>query len=156
MAEGGPARGVARAVARPSWAEYFLSMADLAATRSTCPRRQVGAVLVRDQRVVATGYNGSLRGQPHCSEVGCLMVDGHCKRTVHAELNALLQCALHGAPSRGAALFTTSFPCLDCAKAMVQAGVTAVYYRDPYPGPHSRQVLTDAGVALERITPAVG
>lgn len=137
---------------RPSWEEYFLRMADLAATRSTCPRRAVGAVLVREHRVIATGYNGSLRGQPHCSEAGCLMVDGHCKRTVHAELNALLHCAVYAASSQGAALFTTSFPCLDCAKAMVQAGITAVYYRDPYPDPHSRQVLADAGVALKRVT----
>jgi len=131
-------------------------MADLAAQRSTCLRRRVGAVLVRDQRIVATGYNGSLRGQPHCTEAGCLMVDGHCKRTVHAELNALLQCALHGAPSRGAALFTTSFPCLDCAKAVVQAGVTAVYYRDPYPDPHTRRMLADSGVALRRLAAESG
>ena len=136
---------------RPGWDEYFLRMADLAASRSTCPRRQVGAVLVKDQRVIATGYNGSLRGQPHCSEAGCLMVAGHCKRTVHAEMNALLQCAFYGAPSRGAVLFTTSFPCLDCAKAMVQAGVERVVYRDPYPDPHTLEVLQGAGVGLHHL-----
>lgn len=140
-------------MSRPGWEAYFLEMAALAARRSTCPRRAVGAVLVRDQRVVATGYNGSLRGQPHCSEAGCLMVDGHCKRTVHAEMNALLQCAFHGVPSRGSALFTTSFPCLDCAKALVQAGVTAVYYRDAYPDAHSGRVLEGAGVALRCLEP---
>ncbi len=105
-------------------------------------------MLVRDQRVVATGYNGSPRGQPHCSDVGCLMVDGHCKRTVHAEMNALLQCAFYGAVSSGGEMFCTDFPCLDCAKAMVQAGVRAVIYRDSYPDPHSRATLTAAGVAL--------
>lgn len=136
---------------RPSWDEYFLRMAELAASRSTCPRRRVGAVLVKDHRVIATGYNGSLRGQPHCTDVGCLMVGGHCKRTVHAELNALLQCAFHGAPSRGALLFTTAFPCLDCAKALVQAGIARVVYRDPYPDPHSRDVLEGAGVRLDRL-----
>jgi dCMP deaminase len=139
---------------RPSWEEYFLEMADLAARRSTCPRRHVGAVLVRDHRIIATGYNGSLRGQPHCTDAGCLMVDGHCKRTVHAELNALLQCAFHGVSSRGASLFTTSFPCLDCAKAVVQSGVTAVHYRDPYPDEHARRMLEDAGVALRGRVPA--
>lgn len=137
-------------MSRPGWDEYFLDMAALAASRSTCVRRQVGAVLVKDQRVIATGYNGSLRGQPHCTDAGCLMVGGHCKRTVHAELNALLQCALHGASSRGSVLFTTAFPCLDCAQALVQAGVDRVVYRDPYPDPHSLEVLHGAGVRLER------
>ncbi len=138
-------------MSRPGWDEYFLRMAELAATRSTCQRRQVGAVLVKDHRVIATGYNGSLRGQPHCTDVGCLMVDGHCRRTVHAELNALLQCAYHGASSRGAVVFTTAFPCMDCAKALVQAGVGRVVYRDPYPDPHSRELLEGAGVALDRV-----
>ncbi len=138
---------------RPGWEGYFLAMADLVALRSTCLRRQVGAVLVRDERVIATGYNGSLRGQPHCTEVGCLMVDGHCKRTVHAELNALLQCAFHGAASRGGTLFTTSFPCLDCAQAIVQAGVETVVFRDLYPDPHSRAVLEAAGVRLRALGP---
>ena len=138
-------------MSRPGWDAYFLRMAELAASRSTCLRRQVGAVLVKDHRVIATGYNGSLRGQPHCADVGCLMVAGHCKRTVHAELNALLQCAFHGAASRGTVLFTTAFPCLDCAKALVQAGVERVVYRDPYPEPHSLEVLQGAGIGLERL-----
>jgi carbonic anhydrase/acetyltransferase-like protein (isoleucine patch superfamily)/deoxycytidylate deaminase len=143
-------------MSRPTWDEYFLRMATLAATRSTCLRRRVGAVLVRDQRVIATGYNGSLRGQPHCAEVGCLMVDGHCKRTVHAELNALLQCAFHGASSRDSQLFTTSFPCLDCAKAVVQAGVVRVVYRDAYPDAHSLVLLQDARIALARVPDGAG
>jgi dCMP deaminase len=138
-------------VGRPGWDEYFLRIAELAALRSTCPRRQVGAVLVRDQRIIATGYNGSLRGQPHCTEVGCLMVGGHCRRTVHAEMNALLQCAFHGAASRGSTLYTTAFPCLECAKALVQAGVERVVYREPYPDAHSRAALVEAGVELQHL-----
>ena len=113
---------------RADWPQYFLGMAAYAATRSTCPRRQVGAVLVRDHRVIATGYNGSLRGQPHCADAGCLMVGGHCKRTVHAELNALLQCAHHGIRVLGASCYCTDSPCAACAAALVQAGVVAVYY----------------------------
>ncbi len=146
-----PAAEGGAAIARPDWDEYFLDMARLAATRSTCCRRRVGAVLSRDQRVVATGYNGSLRGQPHCTDVGCLMVDGHCKRTVHAELNALLQCAFHGASSQGTVLYTTSFPCLDCAKALIQAGVVRVVYRDAYTDEHSRRMLREAGIVLDRV-----
>lgn len=141
---------------RPDWDEYFLRMAELAAQRSTCPRRAVGAVLVREQRLIASGYNGSLRGQAHCLEAGCLLVDGHCKRTVHAELNALLQCAVHGLASRGTTMFVTSFPCMDCAKALVQAGVVEVCYRDPYADPHSRDLLEQAGVRLRQLMPPVG
>ena len=142
-------------ISRPDWETYFLRMADLVATRSTCPRRQVGAVLVRQERVIATGYNGSLRGQTHCVEAGCLMVDGHCKRTVHAELNALLQCAFYGSASRGTTLFITAFPCLECAKALVQAGVRRVVYRDRYDDRHSRAVLEQAGVPCVQFDPPV-
>jgi dCMP deaminase len=138
---------------RPTWDEYFIAMADLAARRSTCPRRQVGAVLVRNDRVIATGYNGAVRGAPHCSEVGCLMVDGHCVRAVHAELNAILQCAVTGTSSAGTRLFTTSFPCVACAKAAVQAGVVAVVYRSAYADPNSAEVLRAGGVRLFRAEP---
>ncbi|HVB08756.1 MAG TPA: cytidine/deoxycytidylate deaminase family protein [Bacillota bacterium] len=133
---------------RPSWDEYFIAMAELAATRSTCPRRQVGAVLVKGGRVIATGYNGAVRGGVHCTDAGCLMVDGHCVRAVHAELNAILQCAVTGTSSAGCTLFTTSFPCVACAKAIVQAGIVRVVYLSPYPDPNSAEVLRDGGVAL--------
>jgi dCMP deaminase len=140
---------------RPGWHAYFMAMAELAASRGTCPRRRVGAVLARGERVIATGYNGSLRGQPHCTDVGCLLVDGHCRRTVHAEMNALLQCALHGSSSLGTICYTTSFPCLDCAKALAQAGVVRVIYRDAYPGPEpdplTRELLQAAGVVVEAL-----
>ncbi len=145
--------GEAGPLARPDWETYFLAMADLVATRSTCLRRQVGAVLVREERVIATGYNGSLRGRPHCADVGCLMVDGHCRRTVHAELNALLQCAFYGSASQGSVLFCTTLPCLDCAKALVQAGVRRVVYRDRYDDAHSRAFLEEAGVRCDAFDP---
>ncbi|MBX6377606.1 MAG: dCMP deaminase family protein [Clostridia bacterium] len=125
-------------------------MARLVRTRSTCPRRQVGAVLVRERRVIATGYNGSLPGLEHCEDVGCQMEDGHCVRCVHAELNALLQCAATGQASAGSTLYCTDFPCLHCAKALVQAGVLRVVYERSYPDPRSVAVLAPAGVRVAR------
>lgn len=139
-------------MARPAWDDYFLRMAELAASRSTCPRRHVGAVLVRDRQVVATGYNGSVRGDVHCEDAGCLLENGHCVRCVHAELNALLQCAASSQTSAGTTMYCTDFPCLNCAKAMVQARVSAVVYRLPYPDERSCDVLRRAGVALYRAT----
>lgn len=135
---------------RPSWDDYFLRMAQLVATRATCPRRQVGAVLVRDRRVIATGYNGAVRGAPHCEDVGCLMVGGHCRRAVHAELNALLYCAASGVSSAGSTIYCTDFPCVDCAKALVQAQVRQVVYLAEYPDRNSADVLAAAGVRLFR------
>ncbi len=139
---------------RPGWHDYFLEMAKLAATRSTCPRRHVGAVLVRDHRVIATGYNGSVRGDDHCDDVGCMMVDGHCRRTLHAELNALLQCAITGVSSVDTTMYCTDFPCVDCAKSMAQARVQQVIYLAEYPDDNSAQVLRKAGVKLLRAHPA--
>ncbi len=138
---------------RPSWDDYFLDMARLVATRATCPRRRVGAVLVRDRRVIATGYNGAVRGAPHCDEVGCLLVDGHCRRATHAELNALLYCAAYGVSSAGATLYCTDFPCVDCAKALVQAQVRHVVYLADYPDPNSAAVLEAGGVTLRKAEP---
>ncbi|MBX6350920.1 MAG: cytidine/deoxycytidylate deaminase family protein [Clostridia bacterium] len=142
---------------RPSWDDYFIEMARLVAARSTCPRRQVGAVLVRDNRLVATGYNGSVRGAPHCDEAGCLLVrQGEresCVRTVHAELNALLQCAVTGVSSQGATLISTDFPCVHCAKAIVQAGVRRVVYLSEYPDPNSAAVFAEGGVEVLRAVP---
>ncbi|HHW10350.1 MAG TPA: cytidine deaminase [Firmicutes bacterium] len=139
---------------RPHWDEYFLAMARLASKRSTCPRRRVGAVLVKEHRVLATGYNGSVRGAPHCLDVGCLLVtkEGRqsCARAVHAELNAILQCALNGVSSNGAVLYCTDFPCSDCAKALVQAGVKRVVYLADYPDKNSSLILNEAGITLEK------
>ena len=143
---------------RPTWDDYFLEMAKLAATRSTCPRRRVGAVLTRDDRrtLLASGYNGAIRGAAHCEDVGCLLVDGHCVRAVHAELNAILQCAVNGVSTLGASLYSTDFPCVHCAKAIVQAGITRVVFLAPYPDEHSTEVLEAGGVTLFQATRIVG
>lgn len=137
---------------RPTWDTYFIEMALLAASRATCPRRRVGAVLVRDNRVLATGYNGSVRGAPHCDDAGCLISrrDGRdsCVRSVHAELNAVLQCAVNGVTSRGSTLYCTDFPCSSCAKALVQAGIERVIYLSDYPDANSSAILNDGGVLL--------
>jgi len=137
---------------RPSWDTYFIEMARLTASRATCPRRRVGAVLVRDHRVLATGYNGSVRGAPHCDDVGCLIAkqDGRdsCIRTVHAELNAILHCALNGVSSAGSTLYCTDFPCMWCAKALVQAGIERIIYLSEYPDVHSSSMLREAGISL--------
>lgn len=135
---------------RPGWPDYFLEMAKLTATRATCPRRRVGAVLVRDNRVIATGYNGSVTGDEHCDEAGCLMVGSHCRRTIHAELNALLQCAITAVSSAGATMYCTDFPCVDCAKAMAQARVQRVIYLADYPDANSALILERAGVELRQ------
>lgn len=147
-------RSEGAATPRPTWDEYFLDIARLASRRATCPRRRVGAVLVRDHRVLATGYNGSIKGAPHCDDVGCLIVtrDGResCVRTVHAELNAILQCAVNGVSSSNSTMYCTDFPCVSCAKAMVQAGVTRVVYLADYPDPNSREILDSGGIVLEK------
>ena len=117
---------------RVSWERYFMNLAVQAATRSTCPRKHVGAVIVRDKTILSTGYNGSLRGANHCTDVGCLMVNGHCVRTVHAEANALVQAARHGTRLEGAEIYVTASPCFDCFKLIANAGITKVYYGEFY------------------------
>jgi dCMP deaminase len=117
---------------RASWNEYFTRIAVEVATRATCPRKHVGAVLVRDKSILATGYNGSVRGMPHCEVVGCLMVEGHCARTVHAEVNALAQAARHGVRVDGATAYVTAFPCWICAKALFNAGIARIVYGESY------------------------
>lgn len=119
-------------MSRPSWDEYFMQMARLAATRATCCRKQVGAVIVRDRNVIATGYNGSLRGLPHCTEDGCHMEDGHCVRTIHAEANAIVQAAKNGARVEGATIYTTLYPCWGCFKLIANAGISRIVYGEVY------------------------
>ncbi len=138
-------------MARASWSEYFMQMSLLVATRSTCPRRSVGAVLVRDHRVIASGYNGSPAGQPHCTEAGCVIESGHCVRTIHAELNALLQCARYGIQTQGVDLYCTDMPCWQCARALVQAGIQRIYYLRPYESPETLELITSTGVQLIRV-----
>lgn len=134
--------------ARPSWDEYFMQLAGVAASRSTCLRRAVGAVLVRRRRILATGYNGSPPGFPHCIDEGCLIRDGHCVRTIHAEMNAVVQAALHGVSIDGSTLYCTSFPCLHCAKVLIGGGVKRVVFRDHYDDELALMFFRQAGVEL--------
>ena len=133
---------------RPSWDEYFVQIAFTVAQRSTCDRAHVGCVLVRDRRILTTGYNGAPAGLPHCDDVGHLIIDGHCVRTLHAEQNALIQAALHGVGTEGATAYVTHQPCLTCAKMLINAGVRRVVYAGNYPDEHSRHFLDVAGVEL--------
>lgn len=117
---------------RITWDQFFMAQSHLLALRSTCTRLAVGATIVREKRIVAGGYNGSIAGDEHCIDHGCYVVDNHCVRTVHAEMNALLQCAKYGTPTRGADLYVTHFPCLPCTKSIIQAGISRVYYATDY------------------------
>ena len=119
---------------RVDWDEYFMSIAAQVATRSTCDRKHVGAVIVRDKMLLATGYNGSMRGLEHCDEVGHLMQDGHCVRTVHAEANAIEQAARNGMRTEGASIYVTASPCFSCFKLIANASIERIvfgeFYRD--------------------------
>ena len=136
---------------RPSWDVYFMQIAFTVAQRSTCDRAHVGCVLVRDRRILTTGYNGAPAGLPHCDDVGHLLIDGHCVRTLHAEQNALIQAALHGVGTEGATAYVTHQPCLTCAKMLINAGTRRVVYAGNYPDQHSRAFLEEAGVELVRV-----
>lgn len=119
---------------RPSWDSYFANLAISVAERSTCSRKKVGAVIVRDRNILSTGYNGSIKGLKHCTEVGCLVENGHCIRTVHAEANAIVQAAKHGINIDKATIYTTASPCWYCFKLLANAGIVRIcfteFYRD--------------------------
>jgi dCMP deaminase len=135
-------------MSRVSWDRYFMNLAREAASRSTCPRKAVGAIIVRDKAVLATGYNGSLRGLPHCTEVGCLMENDHCVRTVHAEANALLQAARHGVTIEGADIYVTASPCWDCFKLIANAGIRRILYGEFYRDGRIVEFASQAGIEL--------
>lgn len=137
-------------MARPSWDEYFMELAQVVAKRSTCNRRSVGAVLVREKRILTTGYNGSPPGLPHCTDAGCLMVDNHCVRAIHAEQNAIIQAALHGIDLSGATCYVTSSPCVHCSKMLIAAGIKRVVYLDSYTESIGQEMAREAGVTMER------
>lgn len=118
---------------RKSWTSYFMEITEMVATRSTCDRAFVGCTLVnKDNRIVSTGYNGSVAGNPHCDEVGHVLRDGHCIATIHAEMNALLYCAKEGISVKEATAYITHFPCLNCTKALIQAGIAKIVYKHDY------------------------
>ncbi len=133
--------------ARPSWDEYFMRIAHEVATRSTCPRLAVGAVIVRDKRILTTGYNGSPSGMPHCEDVGCLIriVDGResCQRTLHAEQNAIIQAAYHGVSVRDSVLY--------CTKMIMNAGIEEVRYVGGYPDPLAMELAADGGLNVVQL-----
>ncbi len=125
--------------------------ADVAA-RSTCDRALVGTVLVREKRILTTGFNGSPATLPHCDEIGHLVIDGHCVRTIHAEANAIIQAALHGVSTKGATCYVTHFPCLNCSKMLINAGVVRIVYDTDYRiDENAVQFLTDSGVEIVRL-----
>jgi dCMP deaminase len=133
---------------RVSWDRYFMNLAIQAATRSTCPRKHVGAVVVRDKTVLSTGYNGSMRGSEHCTDAGCLMENDHCVRTVHAEANAIVQAARHGIRLDGAQIYVTASPCFNCFKLIANSGITAVVYGEFYRDDRVMQFAEQLGVTM--------
>jgi dCMP deaminase len=144
---------------RPSWDAYFMQIAHLVATRATCPRRSVGALIVRDRRIVATGYNGAPSGLPHCPEDGehkdwpggCLRA-GHCIRSLHAEQNAFLQAAKIGVSCEGGTMYVTCQPCNACAKMIINAGIVRVIYEGDYPDDFSKELFRLADLEVLRFT----
>lgn len=138
---------------RPSWDQYFLKTAEMVASRATCDRKHVGAVIVKDKFILSTGYNGAPRGLAHCDEEDHEIFDGHCIRTVHAEANAIIQAARKGTAIEGATIYLTASPCYDCFKMIVNTGIERVVYKDFYMSRYeaSKAVLTlakKAGVEI--------
>lgn len=117
---------------RATWDEYFMGIARQVSTRSTCDRKHVGAVIVRNKLILTTGYNGSISGLDHCDEVGHLMEDGHCVRTVHAEANAIVQAARSGNSLEGASIYVTASPCFSCFKLIANSGIVRVVFSEFY------------------------
>jgi dCMP deaminase len=142
--------------ARPSWGDYFMDIAILVAKRSTCLRRSVGAIIVKDKRVLSTGYNGAPSGVRHCAEVGCLRENLNIEsgkmhelcRGIHAEQNAIIQAAYHGVSLKGASLFCTNLPCSICAKMIINAGIKEIYYHSGYADELSEDMLQEAEIEL--------
>lgn len=141
---------------RPDWDEYFMKLAQVVASRSTCLRRKVGAILVKDRRILATGYNGAPKGLPHCES--CLREElkvppgqrHELCRGVHAEQNAIIQAAVFGVSTRGATLYTTTFPCIICAKMLINAEIGEVIYDSDYEDPESVKMLHEAGIRIRK------
>jgi dCMP deaminase len=147
---------------RPSWDVYFMDITTLVARRSTCLRRAVGAIIVKDKRILSTGYNGAPGGVRHCREVGCLrerlqVPSGQrhelC-RGIHAEQNAIIQAAYHGVSIRGASLYCTNQPCSICAKMIINAGIREIFFQAGYADPMATEMLTEAGIPATQLHPS--
>jgi dCMP deaminase len=139
---------------RVSWDEYFMNIARVVASRATCDRKFVGSVIVRDKTILSTGYNGSIRGLPHCSEVGHMMEDGHCVATIHAETNAVLQAAKNGVSIDGATVYVTASPCWNCFKMITNAGIRRIVYGEFYRDNRIFEVAAKLGVELVHLPEA--
>jgi dCMP deaminase len=135
---------------RPDRDEYFMQIARTVATRATCPRAHVGAIVVFDRRILTTGYNGSPPATTHCIDGGCLMVDGHCLRATHAEANAIVQGARHGVSLSGSTIYTTHRPCAGCTKLVITAGIARVVYEHAYLDPVAETLFAEAGTTVVR------
>jgi len=137
---------------RIPWDQYFMLQALVISTRSTCNRLSVGATIVRDKRIIAAGYNGSVSGDDHCLDEGCYLVDGHCVRTIHAEMNAVLQCAKFGEATDGTEIYVTDFPCLQCTKMLLQAGIRKItYLRNYHNDPYAQKLIELKHVELNQV-----
>jgi len=139
------------AAARSSWDQYFMDIARQVATRATCDRKHVGAVLVRDRTILSTGYNGSIRGLPHCDDVGHMMENGHCVATVHAEANAIIQAAKNGVRIDGATIYTTASPCWPCFKLIANAGIVRIVYGEFYRDERIFEYAQRLGIELVKL-----
>ncbi len=147
---------------RPSWDQYFMTITRQVAERSTCLRAKVGAVIVRNRNIIATGYNGSPAGLPHCTEVGCLIYESrtpdgdleqNCYRTIHAEMNAITQAAKNGSAINDADIYVTHTPCIHCMKVLINTGLRTIFYDRPYKLETVRDLLNHAAIKLVQIKP---
>jgi len=136
---------------RVPWDEYFMQIADQVATRSTCDRKHVGAVIVRDKTILSTGYNGSVRGMPHCDDVGHMMENTHCIATVHAEANAIIQAAKNGTAIDGADIYVTASPCWNCFKLIANSGIRRIFYLEFYRDENVLTVAKQAGIEMRQV-----
>lgn len=137
---------------RVGWDEYFINIAEQVAKRSTCSRKHVGAVIVREKMILATGYNGSIRGTDHCDDVGHLIEDGHCIRTVHAETNAIVQAARTGNRIEGACIYVTASPCFNCFKLIANAGIIRIVFKEFYREPRVLQISEELNIEMVEMT----
>jgi dCMP deaminase len=136
---------------RASWDEYFMAIARVVATRSTCDRKHVGAVIVRDKMILTSGYNGSIRGLPHCDDEGHLMEDGHCVRTVHAEANAIVQAARNGIRLDRADIYVTASPCFGCFKLVANSGLSRIVFGEFYRDSRIFELSEALGIKLDHL-----
>jgi dCMP deaminase len=133
---------------RADWDSYFMQIAQVVATRATCDRKHVGALLVRDRIILSTGYNGSIRGMPHCDDAGHMLENGHCVATIHAEANSILQAARNGVRIEGADIYTTASPCWPCFKLIANAGIRRIVYGEFYRDERIFDVARQVGIEL--------